>query len=126
MLGISTALAVKGAVALGGAALLATAATTAGAVSSSSPHRLAPAAASATTIYLGRVVSPTGVVVRFGPTTVSARVGSYNDNALIRISCKVIGLNVNYNATWYKVANTTAEWVSARYVDNVGAVPGYC
>lgn len=76
--------------------------------------------------YQGEVTSPSGLTIRFGPTTASQAVGALPYKAVISIQCKVVGQTVDGNSLWYKIANTTGEWVTARYVANIGPAPSYC
>ncbi|MCM2577265.1 hypothetical protein [Streptomyces meridianus] len=70
----------------------------------------------------GTVISPTGVVLRAGPTTASAAVGSLAYDAQVGLDCKVHGQNVDGNDLWYRIRGQAA-WVTARYVANTGTVP---
>ncbi|WP_406134842.1 SH3 domain-containing protein [Streptomyces sp. NBC_01089] len=78
----------------------------------------------ATAYYKGRVITKAGVVVRSGPSQRYRVVGSYSYNSIISIVCKVRGQNVNGNSLWYKTPK--GNFVSARYVANVGSIPRYC
>ncbi|NDZ81362.1 SH3 domain-containing protein [Streptomyces sp. SID10853] len=78
----------------------------------------------ATAYYKGRVITKAGVLVRSGPSQRYRVVGSYSYNSIIPIVCKVRGQNVSGNILWYKTAK--GNFVSARWVSNVGAIPPYC
>lgn len=78
----------------------------------------------ATAYYKGRVITKAGVLVRSGPSQRYRVVGSYSYNSIIPIVCKVRGQNVNGNSLWYKTPK--GNFVSARYVANVGSIPRYC
>jgi uncharacterized protein YgiM (DUF1202 family) len=74
----------------------------------------------------GRVTAKTNLSVRFGPTTASRAVGSVRPGQVIPLVCKVRGSSVGGNDLWYALPPTLNEWVSARYVANVGAAPEWC
>ncbi|WP_328332571.1 MULTISPECIES: SH3 domain-containing protein [unclassified Streptomyces] len=81
----------------------------------------APAAMS---LFKGRVISRTGVLVRSGPSQRFRVVGSYSFNSIVPIVCKVRGQNVQGNDLWYKTPK--GNFVSARYIANIGAIPHFC
>lgn len=74
----------------------------------------------------GKVVSKSSLAVRYGPTTASAKSASIPSGKIIPLGCKVRGTSVGGNNIWYSLPPTLNEWVSARYVDNVGGVPSWC
>ncbi|SDD72832.1 hypothetical protein [Auraticoccus monumenti] len=74
----------------------------------------------------GRVIASGGLTVRSAPSTRSAAEGVVARGKVIPIECKVRGTVVDGNDIWYALPPTTGEWVSARYVANVGAAPGWC
>lgn len=75
----------------------------------------------------GVVTANGGLATRGRPSTHSVKLGQYDKGDRIRINCKVRGTNVDGNRLWYLVAHHDGtEWLSARYVDNVGAAPAYC
>lgn len=76
--------------------------------------------------YVGRVDADRGLVAHFVPTTAAPRYGSYPDGARLRLVCKVHSMSVGGNDVWYLVRGTHRRWVSARYVENVGAAPRLC
>lgn len=76
--------------------------------------------------YDGKVVSKTRLNVRSLPTTAGAKVGSLARGNVIPIECKVEGTRVDGNPRWYALPPTLGEWVSARYVENVGPAPRRC
>jgi uncharacterized protein YraI len=92
----------------------------AGAVVSAAP---AHAAESGTE---GRVTAKANLSVRYGPTTASRAVGSVRPGQVIPLVCKVRGSSVDGNDLWYALPPTLNEWVSARYVANVGSAPEWC
>jgi hypothetical protein len=49
-----------------------------------------------------------------------------NNGQQIEIICKVRGSSVNGNDSWYSLPPTLNEWVSARYVQNIGTPPRWC
>lgn len=74
----------------------------------------------------GKVISTSGVTVRTAPSTHAGAKAAIADNKVFPISCKVRGTMVDGNDIWYALPPTTNEWVSARYVRNVGPVPDWC
>jgi hypothetical protein len=126
MFGLSTTIAAKSAVVLGGAALVTVATMLPASAASAARHAGHPDAVTKTVVYQGKVVSPDGVIVRFGPTMDAQRVASYKHNTILRLSCKVFSQDVRGNRVWYKLADSTGRWVSARFVDNVGPAPTWC
>jgi len=86
---------------------------------------LAATPAQASNGYEGRVEATT-LTVRYGPTTASRALGSFKKNEVIPLICKVRGTSVDGNTIWYSLPPDLTEWVSARYVANVGAAPDWC
>ena len=76
-------------------------------------------------IRQGKVVTAQ-LNVRHLPTTASASKGTIGRGQTLEIICKVHGTSVGGNDIWYALPPTLNEWVSARYVQNVGAAPGWC
>lgn len=76
--------------------------------------------------YEGKVISKTNLSVRYGPSSATKRMGSVKPGKVIPLHCKVRGSSVGGNDIWYALPPTFNEWVSARYVDNVGAAPDWC
>ena len=74
----------------------------------------------------GTVVAAGGLTVRQLPTTASTAKGRLANGTTVSIICKVRGSSVDGNNLWYLLPPTLNEWVSARYVRNVGAAPGWC
>jgi uncharacterized protein YraI len=62
--------------------------------------------------------------VRKAPTAKSSTAGSLSRGQVVSLDCKVPGPSVDGNARWYKLSK--GGWVTARYVDNVGAAPSWC
>jgi hypothetical protein len=75
----------------------------------------------------GKVVAKGGLTVRSLPTTVGYPVSVIPNGKVIPIGCKVHGTSIDGNDRWYSVLGHEGpdEWVSARYVRNLGA-PGWC
>jgi len=82
--------------------------------------------AHAQSTYVGKVTANGGLTVRHLPTTASATEGRLNNGQQIEIICKVRGSSVNGNDSWYSLPPTLNEWVSARYVQNIGSAPRWC
>ena len=74
----------------------------------------------------GVVVATGGLTVRQLPTTASTAKGKLATGTTVSIICKVRGSSVDGNNLWYLLPPTLNEWVSARYVRNAGAAPGWC
>ncbi|MBA8796018.1 hypothetical protein FHX74_003659 [Friedmanniella endophytica] len=103
---------------------LATGALVVGGLSLGGPT--AQAAPSAPAFATGRVVATGGVTARSLPTTASTGYGAYPHGDRLTLLCKVRGSTVAGNATWYLVPAEGWEFVSARYVANVGPAPAFC
>lgn len=75
----------------------------------------------------GVVVAKGGVNVRSLPTTVGYPLGVIKNGTHIALGCKVHGTSIDGNDRWYSVLGHEGpdEWVSARYVRNLG-VPDWC
>jgi hypothetical protein len=73
----------------------------------------------------GKVVA-TSLTVRYGPTAATKALGHFTQGDIIPLACKVHGTPVDGNDIWYSLPPTLNEWVSARYVENVGAAPDFC
>ena len=82
--------------------------------------------AAATDSYEGKATASGGLTVRALPTTASAAKGSIPKGKVFPIVCKVRGTSVGGNTIWYALPPTLGEWVSARYVENVGPAPRWC
>jgi uncharacterized protein YraI len=79
------------------------------------------------TEYQGKVVAKTSLAVRSGPNTANAKVSSVPRGHSVFIVCKVDSQKVDGNPRWYQlVGDGGGQWVSARYVSNVGSAPKYC
>lgn len=77
--------------------------------------------------YTGKVVSQTALAVRSGPHTANAKVSSAPRGTTLALVCKVDSQAVDGNRRWYQLTGDGGgQWVSARYVANVGAAPPYC
>jgi hypothetical protein len=73
----------------------------------------------------GKVVAKGGVIVRSLPTTVGTPLAVIPNGKVIRLGCKIHGTSVDGNDRWYRLPGSPSEWVSARYVRNLGA-PEWC
>ena len=73
----------------------------------------------------GKVVAHGGVTVRSLPTTVGYPLAVIPNGKVIPLGCKVHGTSVGGNDRWYRLPGSDSEWVSARYVRNLGA-PQWC
>lgn len=84
----------------------------------------APAAAAAPAV--GQVT--TAVLAARGlPSSHSVKVGWLERGSRVEINCKVRGTNVDGNRWWYLIADhDSTNWISARYVRNIGAAPDHC
>lgn len=87
---------------------------------------LTPASA-ATGTANGVVVAKGGLVAHVRPSTHSPANYTFRDGSKVTLDCKVSGTVVHGNTRWYLVvAEGDANWVSARYVRNVGPAPDPC
>lgn len=73
----------------------------------------------------GKVVAHGGVNVRSLPTTVGYPLAVIPAGKVIPLGCKIHGSSVDGNDRWYRLPGSESEWVSARYVRNLGA-PQWC
>ncbi|MGN6577941.1 MAG: hypothetical protein ACTHKG_19890 [Nocardioides sp.] len=73
--------------------------------------------------YLGRVTAEL-VIPREAPTTRANSHGGLFRGTKVTINCKLRGRPVDGNDLWYNLPQ--GLWVPARYVSNIGAVPGFC
>lgn len=75
----------------------------------------------------GKVISKTNLTVRHAPSTHSKAVASIKPGKIIPLSCKVTGTVVDGNSRWYRLPGSDSpEWVSARYIKNLGTAPDQC
>jgi len=75
----------------------------------------------------GKVISRTNLTVRHAPSTHANAVGSIKPGKVIPLNCKVTGSSVGGNNRWYLLpGGDEGEWVSARYIKNLGSAPGWC
>lgn len=73
--------------------------------------------------FRGEVRAAT-LVTREAPTTRANAHGALLRGTSVRIHCKLHGQDVRGNDLWYNLDH--GLWVSARFVSNTGAAPGYC
>jgi len=77
--------------------------------------------------YYGKVISSGSLAVRSGPHTANVKVASAPRGSRLYIVCKVDSQSIDGNRRWYQlVGDGGGQWVSARYVSNVGYAPPYC
>jgi hypothetical protein len=77
--------------------------------------------------YQGKVVAQTSLNVRSGPNTANAKLYSNARGEIIDLVCKVDSQTVGGNPRWYQLpSDSSGQWVSARYMSNIGAAPPYC
>ena len=89
------------------------------------PANAAPASASDTA--KGVVVARGGLVGHLRPSTHAKANYTFPNGSKVTLDCKVSGTVVGGNSRWYLVvAEGDANWVSARYVRNVGKAPEPC
>lgn len=81
--------------------------------------------ADAAPVYKGKVTANGGLTVRSAPTTHAGVKSTVAKGQKIKIDCKVPGTTVSGNKLWYALTGKRG-WVTARYVDNIGAAPKYC
>lgn len=85
---------------------------------------IAPAQAQAPS-YTGKVTGENGVNVRSAPSIHSEATTSLEKDETVVLECKMRGTSVDGNKLWYAIHGGT-EWVTARYVENVGTAPKWC
>ncbi|MFG3280808.1 hypothetical protein [Streptomyces sp. NPDC048111] len=88
------------------------------------PQQSAPAPAP-TAEPLGKVVANGGLWVHQEATTASKRLTLLPQGTVTALKCKKNGQDVGGNKLWYKLGAGKPGWVTARYVQNLAAVP-YC
>lgn len=75
----------------------------------------------------GVVVAKGGLVGRVRPSTHAPANHTLPNGSKVSLDCKVPGPVVDGNSRWYLVVGEgDANWVSARYVRNVGPAPDPC
>ena len=75
----------------------------------------------------GVVVAHGGLIGHLRPSVHAPANYTFPNGSKVTLSCKVSGTVVDGNARWYLVvAEGDANWVSARYVSNVGPAPDPC
>jgi hypothetical protein len=87
---------------------------------------LAASPADAATGYVGRVDANIGLIAHYVPTAAAPAYGSYRDKTRLNLVCKVRSVPIGDNDVWYLVKGSARRWVSARFVDNIGAAPRAC
>ena len=75
--------------------------------------------------YTGTVTGENGVNVRSAPSIHSESTTGLEKGETVVLECKMRGTSVGDNEVWYAIHGGT-EWVTARYVDNVGTAPKWC
>lgn len=105
-----------------------TALTLAAAVAVTLALPLAPAtAAPVDEAAKGVVVAKGGLIGHVRPSTHAPANYTFPNGSKVTLDCKVPGPVVGGNSRWYLVvAEGDANWVSARYVRNVGKAPDPC
>jgi hypothetical protein len=73
----------------------------------------------------GKVIAKGGLTVRSLPTTVGHADGVYPNGKVIPLTCMVHGTSIDGNDRWYRLPAAASQWVSARYVQNLGS-PEWC
>ncbi|MHC5263298.1 SH3 domain-containing protein [Streptomyces sp. UC4497] len=77
-------------------------------------------------VYKGRVTAKSGLLLRDAPTRGAKVVRSEPYRAIVPIFCKTSGDSVGGNSYWYLLTDGTWAWGSAKYIQNIGAVPRWC
>ncbi|MFJ1648105.1 SH3 domain-containing protein [Streptomyces sp. NPDC088258] len=70
----------------------------------------------------GKVVSRLPLHIRERATTDSPSLGVLQPGAVVPLSCKVHGQNVDGNDLWYRLGDGWTGYVAARYVQNLAHV----
>ncbi|WP_147267248.1 SH3 domain-containing protein [Streptomyces sp. SDr-06] len=73
----------------------------------------------------GKVVAKGGLWVHQEANTTSKRLNLLPQGTVTALECKKAGQSVDGNKLWYRLGAGKPGWVSARYVQNLAAVP-YC
>ncbi|HEY9291838.1 MAG TPA: hypothetical protein VIP98_11210 [Microlunatus sp.] len=77
----------------------------------------------------GKIIANTSLSVRYAPSTHAKAVDSIKRGKVVPLECKVTGTSVDGNNRWYLLPGDSHgghEWIAARYVQNIGPVPGWC
>lgn len=69
-------------------------------------------------------VTTASLTKREGPSSYDRRVSTLRKGTTVKIVCKVANNKIDGNKLWYYTSD--GNWISARYVRNVGKAPGYC
>ncbi|MFI5659739.1 SH3 domain-containing protein [Streptomyces sp. NPDC051684] len=85
-----------------------------------------PGAGDSPPAYKGRVTAKSGLLLRDAPTRGAKVVRSEPYRAVVTIFCKTSGSSVGGNSYWYLLTDGTWAWGSAKYIQNIGAVPRWC
>ncbi|MFZ3559811.1 SH3 domain-containing protein [Streptomyces sp. BH055] len=86
----------------------------------------APGADDSPPVYKGRVIAKSGLLLRDAPTRGAKVVRSEPYRAIVPIFCKTSGDSIGGNSYWYLLTDGTWAWGSAKYIQNIGAVPRWC
>lgn len=87
----------------------------------------APADVETSRIFHGRVISKLPLNVRDRAGLKGHVIGTVQPGAKLRIICKLNSTVIDGNPRWYKIEfKDRRGWVSARYVENIGAAPHFC
>jgi hypothetical protein len=75
----------------------------------------------------GKVIAKGGLTVRSLPSTVGYPDAVIPNGTVIPLGCKIHGTSIDGNDRWYRLMGHEGpeQWVSARYVRNLGA-PEWC
>jgi hypothetical protein len=63
--------------------------------------------------------------IRSTPNTVHAPIGSVANGSYVLVACKVDGQVIDGNPRWYLLYNRPG-YISARWAENIGAIPPFC
>ncbi|MET7638431.1 SH3 domain-containing protein [Streptomyces sp. NPDC005438] len=109
--------------AAGGAMAVATAAGPA--LAATSDHT-APSTDQQRAPYWGKVIAKTGLQVRTAPNRGGKVIKTLKYGQKVAIACKVNGQWIDGNPRWYRLADGSWGWASARYIENIGKAPHWC
>jgi hypothetical protein len=77
--------------------------------------------------YVGRVIAQPSLAIRSGPNTADVKVSTAARGQQLALVCKVDSQPIDGNPRWYQLTGDGGgQWVSARYVTNVGVAPPFC
>ncbi|MGP3984146.1 SH3 domain-containing protein [Streptomyces sp. KR80] len=77
-------------------------------------------------IFHGKVLAKKGLNVRSAPNTHARVIRVLKHGAIVKIKCKVNSQVIDGNPRWYRLADGSWAWASARYIKNLDGIPPFC